>query len=157
MRVFLLILSILSILNSHAQTNKKSLGHVGIHMGTSIFYNTASIRYESPAMLTIGQHHSFGLHADLGIWQSSVSQKNTGLLNALGFTYLIGNERHCFEHSSSLVAHFDKGLKGQPVVYIASLYRGYVGYRFRFPSKRLYGKIGIGWREFIQLGFQYSL
>lgn len=141
--------------NIYAQSESSDKGNLNIHFGTLVVYNTYSIGYESFDLIKKIEKHQFRPVIRIGGWNSSFINKNSGILSSFGVSYLFGKRNHYFEHSSEVISHFDKGLKGQPIVYIASLYRLYFGYRYQPNNKKIIVKIGIGWKEFIQVGLGY--
>ncbi|MFT5820511.1 MAG: hypothetical protein ACI8ZM_001754 [Crocinitomix sp.] len=138
---------------SIAQSNDNDKGNVNIHFGTLMVYSTYSIGYESFGLLkNIGKHQVRPV-IRIGGWQSSYAEQNKGVQSSLGITYLFGGKSHFIEHSSEIVTHFDKGLKGQSIVFIGAMYRPYLGYRYQPLDKKIIAKIGVGWKELIQIGF----
>lgn len=156
MRTIVLLTLMLSTYIIHAQSEGMKKNTVGVRYGTSVVYSTGMVQFETDAFLLKNKHKIKG-HLGMGVWSASLSQKNRGMLSVFGITYLYGNDKHAFEHTASLMSHFDKGLNGQTIVHIATFYRGYIGYRFRFGTSKLYGTIGVGWREFVQCGLFYKL
>ena len=150
--IFILFSGILN-----AQSEVKDKGNINIHFGTLVVYNTYSIAYESFDLIKNIERHQLRPIIRVGRWSSSFASKNIGTQSSLGLSYLYGKGNHFFEHSSEIVNHFDKGLKGQPIVYIGSLYRPYLGYRYQPLDKRIIVKIGFGWKELVQVGFGYRL
>jgi len=143
--------------NLVAQLNTSSdKGNINMHFGTIAVYNTFSIGYELPDILKKSQKHTIRALIRLGIWNANLVHYNNGTQGAVGFSYIFGSKKHHFEHSSEFVMHFDKGLKGQPIVYIGSLYRPFIGYRFEAENSPLIFRIGIGWKEALQIGFGYK-
>lgn len=160
MKISTLIITFISILFSgiiNAQSEVKDKGNINLHFGTLVVYNTYSIGYESFDLIKNIERHQLRPVIRVGGWNSSFASENTGTQSSLGISYLFGNRNHFFEHCSEIVSHFDKGLKGQPIVYIGSLYRPYLGYRYQPLNKRIIAKIGFGWKELIQVGFGYRL
>lgn len=130
-------------------------GNVNLHFGSLAIYSSYSIGYESPALLSKDKHH-ITMNARWGAWSASILNRNNGSLTSVGGTYLFGN-KHCFEFSSDLVFHFDKGLKGQPITYIGTIYRPFLGYRWQNPENRFLVRFGFGWYEIFQVGIGYRL
>lgn len=153
--IILLFLSIVFSKNSSAQSIVTDKGNIHFHFGTIMVYSTFSIGYESFNLIKNSKRHQLRPLLRAGVWNSSFTSKNTGMQSSLGFSYLLGKKNHFFEHSSELVTHFDKGLKGQTIVYIGSLYRPYFGYRYQPIDKRIIAKIGVGWKEVIQIGIGF--
>jgi hypothetical protein len=102
-------------------------GNINVHFGTIVVYNTFSIGYEFPDLLKKSLKHTIRPLIRLGVWNSNLVHFNRGTQGTIGFTYVFGRTKHHFEHSSEFVMHFDKGLKGQTIVYIGSLYRPFIG------------------------------
>jgi hypothetical protein len=138
-----------------AQSASKDKGNLHFHFGIIMVYNTFSIGYESSNLIKNSERHQLRALLRAGVWNSSFANKNTGVHSSLGISYLFGKKNHYLEHSSELVTHFDRGLKGQTIVYIGALYRPYLGYRYQPSDKRIIAKIGVGWREVIQIGIGY--
>lgn len=139
------------------QQEQKDKGSLNIHLGTNIIYNTYSIGYESSDLVQKVEKHQIRPNIKVGGWQSSLTQKNTGIIASMGFSYLYGEGNHLFEHSSELITHFDKGLKGQSLIYIGTLYRPYFGYRYQPLNQKIILKFGFGWKEIIQIGLGFRL
>lgn len=133
----------------------KERGNVNLHFGSLAVYSTYSVGYESPYLLSKDKHH-LTMNMRLGGWSASVLNKNNGSLTSVGGTYLFGN-KHCLEFSSDLVFHFDKGLKGQPLTYIGTTYRPFLGYRWQNPENRFLARFGVGWYEIIQFGIGFKI
>nr|WP_299207055.1 hypothetical protein [uncultured Brumimicrobium sp.] len=153
----LLFLSIAFSKNSYSQSTSPDQGNLHFHFGSIMVYNTFSVGYESFNLLKNSKRHQFRPLLRAGMWNSSFSNKNTGVHSSIGIAYLFGKKNHFIEHSSEFVTHFDKGLKGQTIVYIGALYRPYLGYRYQPSGKRIIAKIGLGWREVIQVGIGLRL
>ena len=141
----------------NAQEEVKDKGNINVHFGTIIVYNTYSIGYESFNLLNNSDQHQLRPVIRMGGWGSSFTSKNKGAQSSLGVTYLFGKGDHLLEHCSEIVFHYDRGLKGQSIVYIGSMYRPYLGYRYQPRNKKIIAKIGLGWKEVIQFGFGYRL
>jgi|GEM_PF-4493379 len=160
MRQFLILCSSLLLLcspvwgQSDGQFKKGSLT---LHLGTLAIYNTFSVGYESPDLLEKVAKHGLVARMGLGGWQASLFRANTGFQSHLEVGYLRGSGKHHLELASGFVLHFDKGLKGQIITYIGTLYRPFVGYRYQDPEKRFSFRMGTGWREVLQLGLNYHL
>ncbi len=155
--VFIITLFVIFSIRVFSQTGSKDKGNVNFHFGTIIVYTTYSIGYESFDLIKKIEKHQLRPTVRGGVWKSTFMNKNIGTQSSLGLTYLFGKGKHFFEHSSEIISHYDKGLKGQRIVYIGSLYRPYLGYRFQPPNKKVIIKVGVGWREVIQIGFGYNL
>lgn len=130
-------------------------GNVNLHIGTIIYYNTFSLGYESKSLLK-SNRHQLRTNVRLGMWTSSIFDKNKGSLTSLGGTYLFGN-KHYIEFSSEVVFHFDRGLKGQTLSYIGTTYRPFLGYRWENPERKILTRIGFGWYEVVQIGIGYKI
>ena len=143
--------------NSTAQDEKKDHGNVNLHFGTLMVYSTFSIGYESFDFLSNSESHSIHGNIRVGGWNASISNKNSGVQSSLGISYLYGKKNHKLEFNSEFVAHFDKGLKGQAITYIASLYRPFLGYRYQPLDKKIILRFGIGWKEVVQFGVGFRL
>ena len=155
---FILVLISFAHFNFIAQSEAKpDKGNVNVHTSTVLLYSTISIGYESFDLLKKNERHSIRPLIRIGLWNARLATNNVGVQCAIGFSYVFGLKSHHFEHSSEFVPHFDKGLKGQPIVYIASMYRPFVGYRYESPSKPFIFRIGVGWKEVLQIGFAYKL
>ena len=152
-KYLLLILTLNMTLLSFAQDR----GNINLHFGTIIVYQTYSLGYETPNLLKNSEKHQLSPLIRIGGWKSSISEKNTGFQSALGFSYLFGANNHHLEFSNEIVTHFDKGLKGQSTVYIASLYRPFLGYRYQSKNNKFIGRIGFGWKELLQIGIGFKL
>ncbi len=139
--------------------SQKNRGNINVLYGTIIAYKTYSIGYESLDLFNTSIIHSDKHHLSalvrFGGWNSTVSIENSGIQSAFGLSYLYGEGNHYFEHSSELVFHFDHSLKGEGYNYIASLYRPFIGYRYQPLEKKYLFRIGIGWKEALQIGFGY--
>lgn len=131
-------------------------GNINMHIGTLAIYNTLSIGYEFRGFIKNVEKHQLKPVIRGGIWSASLINKNKGLQNSIGLTYLFG-KNHFLEFTSEYVIHYDKGLKGQNVVYIGSLYRPFLGYRYQKEGKNLMAKIGVGWKELVQIGIGYRI
>lgn len=159
MRFYLLfVLTAVITRESTAQSDPKpDRGNVNFHTGTILIYSTVSLGYEAFDLLKKSQRHSLRPLLRAGIWNANVFNRNTGVQCAAGFSYILGSGRHHFEHSSEFVSHFDRGLKGQAITYIAGTYRPFAGYRFDSKDQSFIFRIGIGWKEVVQLGLGYRL
>lgn len=131
-------------------------GNVNIHFGSIAVYSTYSLGYESPDLLKFTDKHQVRPVIRFGGWSSSYAEQNRGFQNSLGISYLFGASNHHLEVTNELVNHFDRGLKGQSVVFISSTYRGFIGYRYQSTNNGFLFRIGSGWREVVQLGVGYS-
>ena len=151
----ILFISILFSENLSAQSENTDKGNINLHFGTLVVYNTYSIGYESFDLIKNHEKHQLRSVVRIGGWNSSFSNKNTGMISSFGMSYLFGKGNHFIEHSSEIVFHFDKGLKDQSIVHIGSLYRPYLGYRYQPSNKKIIARIGIGWKEVIQIGIGY--
>ncbi|MBA2613063.1 MAG: hypothetical protein H0U95_13925 [Bacteroidetes bacterium] len=148
----------MSSFHSIAQSEQRpDKGNVNFSTGTVLLYSTVSIGYESPDLLKKSVKHSLRPLVKFGVWNARVATNNVGSQCSIGLSYVIGSTSHHFEHSSEFVSHFDKGLKGQPIVYIASLYRPFVGYRYDSQNNTFIFKIGVGWKEVLQMGIGCKL
>lgn len=155
---FLTFIAITRPFNFIAQSESKpDKGNVNFHTGTMLLYSTVSIGYEALDLAKKSERHSIRPLFRIGIWNARVATNNVGAQCAIGFSYVLGSKSHHLEHSSEFVSHFDKGLKGQPFTYIASTYRPFVGYRYDSQKKPLILRIGIGWKEVLQIGVGYKL
>lgn len=157
-RVWVTIVMIWSTLPCAAQNNdERDKGIATFHIGSLIVYNTYSIGYETFDLLRNQVKHQLRPSVRLGAWSSTFAEKNTGIQNAVGLTYLYGNGNHLLELGSEIVFHYDQGLKGQALVYIGALYRPFVGYRYQPVDKNIVIKGGLGWKELIQVGLGVKL
>ena len=138
-----------------SQEKIKDKGNINIHFGTVLLYNTYSIGYELFDLMPNSERHSIKPVVRIGGWSASVSDKNSGVLSTVGFSYLFGKGNHLLEHSSEFVAHFDKGLKGQILTFIGGLYRPFLGYRFQPLDKKIIIRFGVGWKEVFQFDLGY--
>lgn len=132
-------------------------GNLNLHFGSVAVYNTYSIGYELFDLLKKSETHQISPLIRFGGWNSSISEKNRGFQSSLGVSYLLGKKNHHLEFTNELVAHFDEGLKGQNIVYISSLYRPFLGYRYQSEKNKFIGRIGVGWKELLQLGVGVKL
>ena len=148
---FLILISTMN----YAQTLDK--GNFNIHYGTLLVYQTYSIGYEGFDLLRNGARHSVRPVLRIGSWSAALVGKNLGMQTAIGASYLLGKGSHKFEHSSELVLHFDKSLRSQSLSYIASLYRPFIGYRYEPAHIRFIARVGMGWKEVLQIGIGYRL
>lgn len=156
--LFIILLVVTRITDIFAQSNPKpDRGNINLHTGTLLLYSTVSIGYESLDLAKKSARHSLRPLLRIGVWNARIASNNVGVQCAVGFSYVLGSKSHHFEHSSEFVSHFDKGLQGQQIVYIASLYRPFVGYRYDSQSKPFIFRIGIGWKEALQIGIGYKL
>lgn len=146
---------IFSLLANVANSQESAKGNVNAHFGTLGVYSAYSLGYETPTLLKFDKH-KFRINARFGGWSSSFTEKNNGSLASIGGTYLFGNKHH-LEFSSDAVFHFDRGLKGQTITYIAAWYRPFLGYRYESETSRFMGRIGVGWKEVFQVGIGYKL
>jgi len=139
--------------------SQKNRGNINVLYGTIIAYKTYSIGYESLDLFNTSIIHSDKHHLSalvrFGGWNSTVSIENSGIQTAFGVSYLYGKNNHYFEHSSEVVIHFDQSLKGNGLNFIGTLYRPFIGYRFQPLEKKFLFRIGIGWKEALQIGFGY--
>ena len=132
-------------------------GNLNLHYGTLAVYNTYAIGYELFDLLKNSERHHISPLIRIGGWNSSISEKNRGFQSSFGFSYLLGKKNHHLELTNEIVAHFDKGLKGQDIVYIGSLYRPFLGYRYQSVSNKFIGRFGFGWKELLQIGIGFKL
>ena len=159
MKISTLIIIICLLLSGilKAQVKGKDRGNINFHFGTVVVYNTYSIGFESCDLIKNKERHQIRPLVRFGGWNSSFASKNIGTQSSIGLSYLFGNGNHFFEQSSEIVSHFDRGLKGQTIVFVGTQYRLYLGYRYQPLDKRIIVKIGFGWKELIQFGFGYRL
>ncbi len=152
------ILASINPINSIAQSEPKTdKGNINLHTSTVLLYSTMSIGYESIDLAKRSARHSIRPLIRIGVWNARLSVNNVGVQSAIGFSYVLGSKNHHFEHSSEFVSHFDKGLKGQSMLFIAGTYRPFIGYRYDSQNKRFIFRIGVGWKEALQVGLGYKL
>jgi hypothetical protein len=137
------------------QNSNPDRGNINFHFGSIIAYKTYSIGYESFDLLKNTNHHQLRAIIRFGGWKSTFMNTNTGSQQSIGLSYLYGKTNHFLEFSSELVNHFDRGLKGQSIVYIGSMYRPFLGYRYQPVDKKIVARLGVGWKEVFQIGLGY--
>ena len=152
-RIILLIGVSALLLKYTAQTEGRH--NINLHLGSLAVYNTFSIGYEYHDLMNAIDKHQLKPVIRGGGWGASIINKNKGVQTSLGLSYLYGR-KHMLEFASEYVVHFDKGLKGQSITYIAATYRPFLGYRYEGEKKMIF-RIGAGWKEVVQFGVGYKL
>ena len=132
-------------------------GNINIHYGTIIVYQTYSLGYETFDLLKNSEKHQLRPLIRFGGWKANLTEPNNGLQASIGLSYLLGSSNHHLEFTNEMVTHFDKSLKGQGLVYISSLYRPFLGYRYQSENSKFIGRVGFGWKEILQLGLGFRL
>jgi hypothetical protein len=127
-------------------------GSIHLNYGSVFVYSTKQLVYESPDLYKKNNLFAVQFIAGGGLWKASYTQESKGSLLTFGTSILLGKQSHFLEHNSSLNFHYGQSLKGNHAVFIGTLYRPYLGYRFQPKDKHLILKIGSGWKEIIQLG-----
>jgi len=138
--------------NSFCQDNE---GAIYGQFNTILIYSNYTLNYESKDIINQFEKHSLRFSGGLGGWTTSAFNKNSGTLLNYGINYNYGSKSHLLEFGLTYQNHFDKGLKDQPIVFIGSTFRPFFGYRYQPLERKLFFKIGTGWREVVQIGLGY--
>ena len=138
-----------------AQDNHKDYGNIHLYAGTILITSSYSVGYEFPDLISSKSKHAIRPVIRFGGWYASLFTTNSGIQSSIGFSYLYGSKSHLFEHSSEMVAYFDRMSSNQSLTYMNILYRTFFGYRYQPIKNKLYFKVGIGFIEVLQVGFGY--
>ena len=127
-------------------------GSLHLNYGTIFVYSTKLLTYESPDILKNNEILGINFNGGGGLWKASYSESSKGTMLNIGMSLTVGKGSHYLEHNSALNFHYGASLKGDYSLYIGTLYRAYLGYRFQPKEKHIILKIGSGWKEIIQIG-----
>ncbi|MFK8038792.1 MAG: hypothetical protein AB8B74_10915 [Crocinitomicaceae bacterium] len=136
---------------------QKDKGAIFGQFNTVLIYSNYTINYETKSLFSTSEKHNLMLTAGIGGWSTSAFNKNSGVVVNYGINYLFGSNSHLLEVDLNYQNHFDKGLKGQLIVFIGSTFRPFLGYRYQPKEGKVFFKIGTGWREVLQMGLGFRL
>lgn len=157
MRITILLFNVCFFLSCSGSVFAQDKGNVNVHFGTIIVYQTYSLGYETVDLLRDSKKHQLRPLVRFGGWGANFTERNNGFQTSIGLSYLFGSSSHHLEFANEIVNHFDKSLKGDGFVYISSLYRPFLGYRYQSTNNRIIARVGLGWKEIFQLGFGVRL
>ncbi len=153
--IFSAVILLAAFFSSAQDEVTKSYGSVQLNAGTLHVYRVLSIGYESPTLFKLGDKHQFRLAANGGLWHARLYNSTVGTQFNSNVTYLLGGKSHKLELGAGITGHFKRGLKNQPLQYIALLPKAFLGYRYEKNNGRLFFKGGIGWYEAVQIGMGF--
>lgn len=156
-KIVVILMSWMSICawSQDANTNYVDKINLNVNVGTSIFYNSASLNIESKTFLN-SVKHKLKLSAGFGLWQFSLFDSNDGFYLNTKLVYLLGSKSHHFEVDLGANYQFDIKQNESNYSFLSTAPNVFIGYRYQRPNKRFMFKTGLGMIDFFQFGFGYS-
>jgi hypothetical protein len=140
------------------ELHKNDVGTLGLHGGSILLFNSASVIYESPDLFKKSEAQDLRVSLGYGIWYFEFLSRARGALGYGGLELILGpNEHHLEIDLGVMMRSFDESFSDNTEGQTVFLPRSFIGYRYESADSPVYLKAGIGFVELLQFGFGVRL